>query len=266
MKRARERTTPPSGPIDGEARESRGRRRARRRPTSPRGDRRPRPAAASRVCVRASPRRAMARCFARHRSCPRRGLKFSSTLFAGHVRHHLPATKRAQGGALDAIHRLGAIRSSARCAPADCQGDTTPAPLPLHDPARAASEESCPRFPPSSPPAAPSASPRSRGLAGAAACTQFLTLNMPFGACARAIPSSARPPLERRAPRSAAARRRSPRGSPRRRRGANALALHLPSASLDGRARAPGPRDPAGPRRVRTNPNERRERRLSRLA
>lgn len=105
------------------------------------------------------------------------------------------------------------------------------------------------------------------GLAGAAACTQFLTLNMPFGACARAIPSSARsPPRTARAPRSAP-RRRSPRGSPRRRRGANALALHLPSASLDGLASStPGHETPPGPRRERTNPNERRERRLSRLA
>ena len=74
------------------------------------------------------------------------------------------------------------------------------------------------------------------------------------------------PPRTARAPRSAP-RRRSPRGSPRRRRGANALALHLPSASLDGLASStPGHETPPGPRRERTNPNERRERRLTRLA
>ena len=129
MKRARENDAAERADRRRGPRVARAAPRVRRRVRE--ADRRPRPAAASRVCVRASPRRAIAsRCFTRHRSCPRRGLKFSSTLFAGHVRHHLPATKRAQGG-LDAIHRLGAIRSRKNLAahPCDCQGDTTPAPL-----------------------------------------------------------------------------------------------------------------------------------------
>lgn len=83
------------------------------------------------------------------------------------------------------------------------------------------------------------------GLAGAAACTQFLTLNMPFGACARAIPSSARSPLERRA------RRDPPHGdAPREVRPAVAEARTrsrstyppLPSTASPPRPRATRPR------------------------
>lgn len=67
--------------------------------------------------------------------------------------------------------------------------------VPRHSSVRVDTTENMGKLPPVKPTGGAIAIATAVGLAGAAACTQLLTLNMPFGACLRRIREVAPSPL-----------------------------------------------------------------------